>query len=472
MIDVGNVPLRKFQGNVAFASGDGMETWFTLLNVNGKSPDQRNLIEDLTVFGTSSGKGLFTPYTNFTTIKDVTLTGNVNSPRGTAISRNDVTRNIVYDHVHAEGWDTGIDVPVNGVNKIDGGYFNDFKGIAISTANSRSRVVKINGNTDTNGNLDPANPQFGTLSATALKGRTQFDIALSSNFNPKENDITRLFNPDVIQMGTVTLNDTQLYYKQQAADFKPFDSTSASGVASFVPAALVDQTNQQLFDKYGLAIGGTVAPPTAAASNPRIDALLGPKATYLPDLVLLSKKYVNEDLGPYLLSYKVYDPSGVKPDKNGYVTVKETTPTLLADGWNLITREILGHTRTLLVFGDNLGPSFVLNANSPATINLADLDNGSTFVIEGDLVDNSFGKKHFYQTIQLNDANHVSALQTDAIGQFVILTFTIKDFAGNTSTVHLRLNVTATSTLIKDIGRKDLPTIQPSVTLEGLLGHA
>ena len=30
MIDVGSVPLRKFKGNVAFASGDGLETWFTL----------------------------------------------------------------------------------------------------------------------------------------------------------------------------------------------------------------------------------------------------------------------------------------------------------------------------------------------------------------------------------------------------------------------------------------------------------
>ena len=57
------------------------------------------------------------------------------SPSGTAIGRNDVTRNMIYDHVHAEGWETGIDVPVNGVNEIDGGYFNDVKGLLISTAN-------------------------------------------------------------------------------------------------------------------------------------------------------------------------------------------------------------------------------------------------------------------------------------------------------------------------------------------------
>ena len=60
--------------------------------------------------------------------------------------------------MHAEGWETGIDVPVNGVNEIDGGFFNDVKGLSISTAMSRSRVVNINGNTDAQGNLDPTEP--------------------------------------------------------------------------------------------------------------------------------------------------------------------------------------------------------------------------------------------------------------------------------------------------------------------------
>ena len=228
---------------MAFASADGLETWFTLLNVNGQHPDQRNLIEDFTAFSLSSGRGVFTPYTNLTTLKDIDVTGNLNAPGGTAFSRNDVTRNIVYDHVHAEGWEVGIDAPVNGINEIDGGFINAIKGVLITTANSRSRVVNINGNTDAAGNLDPQQPQFGTLSTTALKGRRQYDVALASNFNPKENDITRLFNPDVIQMGTVKFNDRQLYYKQQAADFEPFDSSSSSGVSAYVPAALVDLTN-------------------------------------------------------------------------------------------------------------------------------------------------------------------------------------------------------------------------------------
>jgi hypothetical protein len=471
MIDVGRVPLRKFSGNVAFASGDGLETWFTLHDVSGKFADQRNLIEDFTTFGNSSGKGIFTPYTNFTTLRDVTITGNVNSPRGTAIARNDVTRNIIYDRVHAEGWEVGIDLPVNGINEVNGGYFNDIKGLLITTANSRSRQVNINGNTDAAGNLNAADPQFDTLSTQALNGRRQYDIALSSNFNPKENDITRLFNPDVIQMGTVTVNDQQLYYKQQAADFKPFDSTAADGVAAYVPAELVDLTNQEMFDKYGLAIGGIVAPASASASNPRIDGLIGEHADYLAELQLLSRKYVNGDAGPYLLGYKYYDPSNAKANRSGYVTVKETVPTPLVNGWNLVTREILGETRTLLIYGDNIKPTFVVDPNLNTLINVADINNGSTFVIQGTVVDNSFGSRHFYKEIKLDDPKFVSAVQTDATGSFVILTFTIKDSAGNATVVQMRLNVSFDAILIKDIGRKNLPTIQPSTTLEALLNR-
>jgi hypothetical protein len=468
MIDVGRVPLRKFQGNIAFGSGDGMETWFTLLDVNGRSPDQRNVIEDLTVFATS-GRGIFTPYTNLTTLKNVTVMGNVNSPSSTAIGRNDVTKNIVYDQVHAEGWEIGIDVPVNGVNQINGGYFNNIKSILVTTANSKNRVVNINGNTDASGKLDPSKPQFGTLSTTALKNRQQFDIALQSNFNPKEQDITRLFNPDVIQMGTVTVNDKQLYYKQQAGDFELFDSSSTAGVPSYVPPELIDQTNRQLWDKYSLAVGGIIAPADATASNPRIDALIGSKSTYLPDVQLLSKKYFNADTGPYLLRYKYYNPGVTGADKSGYVTVKETTPTLLVNGWNLVTRQVLGATRTLFIYADNVAPTFVLDPNQNTTINIADLNNGSSFVVQGSIVDNSTGKTHFWQSFKLNDAEHVSALQTDALGSFVVLTFTIKDKAGNATLVHLRLNVSNEAILIKDEGRKDLPTITPSITLEALL---
>ena len=53
---------------------------------------------------------------------------------------------------------------------------------------------------------------------------------------------------------------------------------------------------------------------------------------------------------------------------------------------------------------------------------------------------------------------------------FVTLTFTVSDYAGNKFLVSTDLTVTFTATLIKDLGRLNLPTITPSVTLLKLLG--
>jgi hypothetical protein len=467
-VAVGDVPLRKFQGNVAFASGDGFESWFSLLDVK----DSRStVIADFKVWNTN-GTGIFTPYTNQMIFQNVQETGSLTNPRGTAFDRNDVTRNITYYRVNVQGFSTGINAPVNGANHIVGGTFNNVKNIYITTANSRNRVVTV----DDNGAADPVQFLDNLLmkdSTGHLVPRPQWDLYLVSNFNPKEQDITRNFNPDVIRMGLVTHNGAQVFYNEQAADFTPFPSTDHADpkhfgpkAAPYIPAGLLDLTNAEIYSMYGLAIGGIVA-PADAVPQAGINGLVSPKlASYLPDLQLLSAKYFNFAIKPYLLAYKYLDPATGK-----YVTVKETTPTTLVAGWNLITRTILGQTRTLLVYGDNIPPTFTFGSIVPGVINKADIDNGSTFVVEGYIVDDSFGKKFFRASFELNDATHFSAIQTRPDGSmYVTLTFTVSDYAGNKFVVTTDLTVTLTATLLKDIGRLNLPTITPSTTLLKLLG--
>jgi hypothetical protein len=458
-VAVGDVPLRQFQGNIALACSDGFESWFSLLNV---TDGRRTVVQDFTVAYTRDG-GVFTPYTNDLTLKNVLLAGDVNNPHGTAFARNNVTRNIIYDHVHAGGWAVGIDAPVNGSNTILGGTFNNLKNILISTANSRDRTVAIN---DASAS-DPIvflDNLVAKDSHGKITPRQQFDVYLTSNFHPEQNDITRLFNRDVITMGTVTHNGQQLYYLEQAADFVPFDTSKPGLVQSFVPQELRNKTNQQLWDQYGLAVGNIVAPASATASDPKINALIGPPSTYRADLNLISRKYSN-DLTGYKLSYQYVDQS-----QNALITVKELSATPLTSGWNLLTRTVQGVPRTLLVYGDNTPPSFVVSASMPLVINKADLDNGVTFFVQGSVVDDSFGQMNFVQGFQLNDAKHVSALQTRADGStFVTLTFTITDFAGNSTVVKLDLTVTSTAPLQSSLGRKNLPTIIPSETLLKLL---
>ncbi|MCX7423722.1 MAG: hypothetical protein NT013_29880 [Planctomycetia bacterium] len=455
---VGDVPLKQFKGNVAFGAEDGFESWFTLLNV---THHDQSVIENFSVRNTKGSSAIFTPYTNQMTFRNVTAIGNPASPGGTGFNGNTVTRNITYDHVSVIGYGVGIDAPLNGTNRIVGGTFNNLKNIVIMTANSRDRVV----------NIDDAGPndliQFvdnlTSIVNEVVTPRTQSDVFLETNFNPKERDLTLLFNRDVILMGTVTHNGQQLYYIEQDANFIPFNTASPGGVASWVPIALRDKTNQQIFAQYGLAIGGVVAPVTATQSDARINALIGPTSAYLPSLELGSAKYSN-DLENYKLSYSF--------KYHARVVVRELIATPLAEGWNLLTRTILGATRTLLVFGDITPPTFQTNLNIAKTLNQADLANGTNFVIDGKILDNSFGSKRFNIIIKLNDANHVSALKTRADGsQYVTISFKIKDFADNTSIVNLDFTVSTTATLVKDMGRKNQPLFDVSATLQALLAN-
>ncbi|MBC7817735.1 MAG: hypothetical protein IAG10_12650, partial [Planctomycetaceae bacterium] len=103
--------------------------------------------------------------------------------------------------------------------------------------------------------------------------------------------------------------------------------------------------------------------------------------------------------------------------------------------------------------------------------NKADLDNGATLLVDGQLLDDSFGTLHFQQSIKLNDLKFVSALKTRADGtQYVTITITVQDWAKNKTIVNIDLNVTLTATLLKDIGRKDDPFFVSSNTLLGLIG--
>jgi hypothetical protein len=162
----------------------------------------------------------------------------------------------------------------------------------------------------------------------------------------------------------------------------------------------------------------------------------------------------------------------------GWVTVTETVPRPLSQGWNVLMINGLptdgGHVRSLLVYGDDSPPTFQLNtAASPLLINQADIDNGSTYHVSGNIVDDSFGTKHFETNVVLNDfdplgtgwdpknPNHVE--QVDA--NHILVVFPIYDLAGNRYIVEITLTVTADATLLRDLGQKTITTAAPSSTL-------
>ncbi len=481
-----DVPLRKFQGNVAFADQDGYESWFSLQNT---PLHVQTVIQDFTVFDVTSD-AIFTPYTSLVTFKNVTVRDPVNwagvkiAPVNTAFQRNDATASITYDHVTATGFAVGINAPVVGVNTIVGGTFNDLQNIAITTTNSDTRVVNIN-------DAGPTDPiHFLDSIKTMVNGQPvpvkQYDIYLQANWQPLFDDITRNFARDIIKIGLVSHNGQQVYFKEQAADYVPYPDaawvaanpgTNHGPVAApWVPAALLDLSNQQLWTTYGLAIGGVVAPPTAVP-DPLINGLVGPATQYPPPTYLWSAKWFDSRKGAYYLTYSYWNPS-FNQGKGGYAYVSETTPTPLVGGWNVIKRAFTytdgqGNTVTqpvtLLVYNENQDPTFV-QANPGQVLNLADINNGSTFDLVGWIVA-SYGRVNFTATIKLNDTHYVSPVMTRADGsQYVTITFTIQNFAGTVTTIRINFDVTTTAPLLKDIGQVYLPYVDLSITLKKLLG--
>lgn len=480
-----DVPLLKFQGNVAFADQDGYESWFSLQNTHLKG---RTVIQDFTVFD-MTGDAIFTPYTSLVTFKNVSVSTPVNwagvytGPINTAFSRNDLTADIIYDHVSAQGFAVGINAPVVGVNSIVGGTFNNLQNIAITTTNSDTRVVNIN-------DASPTDPvRFLDSLTTTVNGQPvkmkQYDIYLQANWQPLFDDITRNFAPDVIKIGLVSHNGEQVYFNEQAYDYVPYPDAAfiASNptvkhgpvAAAWVPAALRNMTNEQLWNTYGLAIGGVIAPRNAVP-DPLINGIVGSATHYSPPNYLWSAKWFDSRKGSYYLTYSYWNPS-YNGGAGGYAYINETTPTPLIGGWNVIKRSFTYTSKgsqvtqpvTLLVYNENQDPTFI-QANPGQVLNIADINNGTVFNLTG-WISASYGMVNFTATVKLNDPTYVSALKTRPDGsQYVTISFTITNFAGTTTKISIDFNVTTTAKLIKDIGQVYLPYIDLSVTLKKLLG--
>jgi hypothetical protein len=409
---------------VTYASGDGFETWLHLLNAKHKA---QSIIRDFDGWNLGS-TGVFIPYTNQIVLKNVTLIGDTSQPKGTGIAGNDSTKNITYQNVNVSGYVNGVSIPSQGVSRVEGGKFNNVNNIVIYTATAMDRLVEINGNV-----------RFGETS-------TQ-DIQLTTNVDFQDQDITQLFDPDMNWLGTVKFNGNQIYYVEQSANFTAFKKETAP---AWIPKELLDKTNQQIFNTYGLAIGGIIAPANAV-SDPRIRGLVGTPAVPQPQLEQLSPVYTNE-LQSYTLSYS--HPNG---------GIQTESPVVLREGWNLLTRRIGGANRTFLVYGDIEAPEFQLTSDS--VINPRDL--AQRLFLTGKIIDGGGMQKLFRKFENLNELK----LRQRADGsKYVTISFSIKDRAGNVTPISLKITVDPKAPRQIEKGFKDLQVREVSETLIVLLG--
>lgn len=452
---VGDVPLKQFVNNVAFASGGGLETWFSQVNVSANR-NSRSVIQNFSAWNlTPGGTAIFAPYTNLMTFQNVTLTGSLANPSGTGFDGNIDTANLIFHDVSMAGFNVGISAPADGGTLIEGGAFNNLTNILVA-----ANFVSVHGLRVVNINDLPGDPvQFtNSLKDGSGKPRPQLNIVLQSNFNPFAADLSLILNLNQSSMGRVFRNGVEIYYAEQAANFVPFNTASSKGVAANVPQQLRNKTNQQLWTTYGLAVGGTVAPSAATASDPKITGLLGPAAANLPVVLRTSGKFVNGNLAPYLLTYQVPDPNQQLPNGTvqgskyahyaGTAFVSEKTATILHAGWNLITRNILGQVQTFLVYDDIAAPTFQLTSVTPKVIHQADIDAGATVVVQGIVADDYSGISKYRLVVRLDDPTYIGPVHskidpaTGKIINVVTLTLQFLDNVRNVTTVNIDLTVT------------------------------
>jgi hypothetical protein len=243
-IPVGQVPMADFSWNTGYASAMGLVVRYHL---EGAEQGQESVVEDSTFWNNAWGIAL--PYAQNVVLRRLRVLNDGNSAGSIGIgSYNVVEGNTTYDNVTVAGYGLGILVPKWGTNVINGGTFNNQVDIQIQTAAVRDRVLQLN-NLPLQTRIDMHVDLY------------QLPNAILSNFWVQD---------------TVTLNfgqfvNQRLYSFMQRADAVPFPD-----FRSDIPSEYVGLSNQQLWNQFGVAIGGAIA-PSNAITVPTIYGLIAPK---------------------------------------------------------------------------------------------------------------------------------------------------------------------------------------------------
>ena len=227
-IDIGLVPVTNFSGNAGYASAVGLLVRYHL---QGATHGQSSLFKDSQFWNNPLGVGLH--YAQNSVLRNLTITRIPDGTHTYGVDADIIESNIVYDNLTVIGYHTGIELPRWGNNVVSGGTFNNTDhDILIPTAALHDRTVLVTG-------------LIGTPRVTFFD-----DVRPIPN-----NNSFLFFVKDRVVLNFGPLQSKRVYYWRQQADVVPFPTPRAD-----VPAAYVGLTNRQLWDRFGKALGGEVAP--------------------------------------------------------------------------------------------------------------------------------------------------------------------------------------------------------------------
>jgi len=228
-IDVGSVPMRQFSNNVAYSSHTGL---FVRYHLENPVHNQSSVFENSTFW--NNDVGIFLPYTQHTIVRNLKITTNATPRPYVGVSGNIHTLNNSYENLTVSGYYIGVELPRRGTNTVLGGVFSNMTDLLLYTAALSNRFTYITGIS-------------AATKIAAVMDTNGFGYAVNTFFVSDINVLN--FGPFVNQ---------RLFFSDQLPDFIPFPTPRADA-----PAAYVGLTNQQLWNQYGVAIGGAVVPANA-----------------------------------------------------------------------------------------------------------------------------------------------------------------------------------------------------------------
>jgi hypothetical protein len=317
------LPLRSCKGNIAFSSGLGMTVRFH------SPPVTETLIEDCTIWRTRIGIRIV--YSDNIHLRNLRILGEGKDAQMGITQASEAIGGTIYENLHVEGWATGLAVSdiVAKSQRIEGGYYNNRVNIALALPYTREGGARID---EIKGAI-----KFGPASERDIALNVYYDAFYSRDPNA-------LFAPYVVRLDIPRYGDKQLYCRDQGADYVPLKTVATgkfrSSAKGHVPEELIGKTNRELWQKFGLAIGGAVA-PADASTDPKIDGLIGERSTPLPALTL--HNVYSRELRGYRLTCT--EPGNTRK------SVLDADPIDLRPGWNLVTQKHNDRSHSFLVFG-------------------------------------------------------------------------------------------------------------------------
>lgn len=206
------VPVHTFDNNVAYGSNIG-------LMIGEHRPDAISLIEGFTAWMVQMGTSF--NYSDSIRFDDLTLIGNLDTPKGLGAFAHHGTAQVTMNRPHVEGFAIGIQLPRAGNQAVD---LARFKYSAVRNAYLNNvlnlHVLQIRSHDFLHADIEQ--PTFGTLSASALTHGIQALAAIDQTddldidaSNVRSNGFAELAN-EVSQNRFTTQQDYYLHYTQTA----------------------------------------------------------------------------------------------------------------------------------------------------------------------------------------------------------------------------------------------------------------